>query len=76
MRVNAVAPSLTSTPLAERLLNNEAKQEAAAKRHPLQRFGQAEDVANAVQFLLSDQSSWITGQVLGVDGGMSALKLG
>lgn len=75
VRVNAIAPSLTQTPLAERLLNNEAKQEAAAKRHPLQRFGQAEDIANAAIFLLSEQSSWITGQILGVDGGMAALKL-
>jgi NAD(P)-dependent dehydrogenase (short-subunit alcohol dehydrogenase family) len=76
VRVNAIAPSLTNTPLAERLLNNEAKQEAAAKRHPLQRVGTPEDIANAALFLLSEQSSWITGQILGVDGGMSALKIG
>lgn len=76
IRVNGIAPSLTDTPLAERLLNNDAKKEGASKRHPLQRYGTATDVANAALFLLSDKSSWITGQILGVDGGMSALKLG
>ena len=75
IRVNAIAPSLTHTPLADRLLNNEAKQEAAAKRHPLQRFGQPSDIAEAALFLLSEKSSWITGQVWGVDGGMSSIKI-
>ena len=74
VRVNAVAPSLTDTPLAERLLNNDAKREGAAKRHPLQRFGTAQDVANAALFLLGDESRWMTGQVLGVDGGISTLR--
>lgn len=74
VRVNAVAPSLTDTPLAERLLNNEAKREGAAKRHPLQRFGAAQDVANAALFLLGDESLWMSGQVLGVDGGISTLR--
>jgi NAD(P)-dependent dehydrogenase (short-subunit alcohol dehydrogenase family) len=76
VRVNAIAPSLTDTPLADRLINTEAKREAAAKRHPLQRIGTAEDVANAALFLLSDESRWMTGQILGVDGGMSAVKVG
>lgn len=74
IRVNVIAPSLTQTPLAQGLLNNPEKIEAAAKRHPLQRIGQAEDAASLARFLLSDQASWITGQVIGVDGGLSALR--
>ncbi|MDZ7335464.1 MAG: SDR family oxidoreductase, partial [candidate division KSB1 bacterium] len=69
------APSLTDTPLAARLLGSEEKQQAAAERHPLKRFGQPEDIANLACFLLSDESSWITGQVLHVDGGMSSVRL-
>jgi NAD(P)-dependent dehydrogenase (short-subunit alcohol dehydrogenase family) len=76
IRVNAIAPSLTDTPLADRLLNSDAKQEAAAKRHPLQKYGTAKDLAKAGLFLLSEDASWITGQILGVDGGMSTLKVG
>lgn len=75
IRVNAVAPSLTDTPLAKSLLNQPAKRDAAADRHPLQRVGEADDIAAAVCFLLTDQSSWITGQVLSVDGGLSRIKL-
>lgn len=75
IRVNCIAPSLTNTPLAARLLGSEEKQQAAAERHPLKRFGQPEDIANLACFLLSDESSWITGQVLPVDGGMSAVRL-
>ncbi|MDZ7358758.1 MAG: SDR family oxidoreductase, partial [candidate division KSB1 bacterium] len=75
IRVNCIAPSLTDTPLAARLLGSEEKQQAAAERHPLKRFGQPEDIANLACFLLSDESSWITGQVLHVDGGMSSVRL-
>ncbi|MDQ1088626.1 SDR family NAD(P)-dependent oxidoreductase [Siphonobacter sp. SORGH_AS_1065] len=74
IRVNTVAPSLTDTPLAQSLLNTSEKQEASAKRHPLGRIGQPEDIGNLIAFLLSDQSSWITGQVIGVDGGLGHLK--
>ena len=74
IRVNVIAPSLTDTPLAANLLNTEEKKEAAGKRHPLQRVGTAEEMALLVSFLLSDNSSWITGQVIGVDGGMGSLK--
>lgn len=75
IRVNAVAPSLTASPLAEKLINSPEKLEASGKRHPLRRVGQPEDIANAVCFLLGDQSDWITGQILGVDGGMSTIRM-
>lgn len=75
IRINVVAPSLTNTPLADKFLNNEVKLEKANERHPLRRVGQPEDLANMTTFLLSDKSSWITGQVFGVDGGMSSLKI-
>ncbi len=74
IRVNCIAPSLTDTPLAASLLNNEQKKEANALRHPLKRIGTAEDIANMAAFLLSEKASWITGQILHVDGGMSSLK--
>ncbi len=74
-RVNVIAPSLTDTPLAERLLGNDKKKEMMNNRHPMKRVGQAEDIANIARFLLSDDSSWITGQVIGVDGGMSTLNV-
>jgi 3-oxoacyl-[acyl-carrier protein] reductase len=74
IRVNVVSPSLTNTSLAEKLLNSPEKQEASAKRHPLGRYGQPEDISNSIAFLLSDQSSWMTGQVIGIDGGMGNLK--
>ena len=74
VRVNCAAPSLTDTPLAGKLLNSDQKKEANAERHPLKRIGTSEDIANAVAYLLSDESSWVTGQVLKVDGGMSAIK--
>lgn len=75
IRVNAIAPSLTDTPLASKLLSNDEKKEASAKRHPLNAFGKAEEIANAAYFLLSDQSNWVTGQILHIDGGMSSLRL-
>lgn len=74
IRVNVIAPSLTETPLSEKLLNSDLKKEKSAERHPLKRFGQPEDIASMVNFLLSDESSWITGQVLNVDGGISTLN--
>ena len=73
IRVNVIAPSLTDTPLADKFLNNETKQEKSAERHPLKRFGKPEDSAQIATFLLSDKSSWISGQIFHVDGGMSTL---
>ncbi len=74
IRVNVIAPSLLDTPLSSFLLNTEEKKEASNKRNPLQRIGTAEEMAQLVSFLLSEQSSWITGQVIGADGGMGSLK--
>ena len=74
IRVNCIAPSLTDTPLAAALLSTPEKRDANALRHPLKRIGQPGDIAAAALFLLSDQSSWMTGQVLAVDGGISTIR--
>jgi 3-oxoacyl-[acyl-carrier protein] reductase len=75
IRVNVIAPSLTDTPLASNLLSTPEKREASAKRHPLQRIGTADEIAQTAVYLVSENASWITGQVIGVDGGMSSLKV-
>lgn len=75
IRVNAIAPSLTDTNLASPLLSTPEKREASGRRHPLQRVGRADEIARMVAFLLSDHSAWITGQIIGIDGGMSNIKL-
>ncbi|MBR9998605.1 MAG: SDR family oxidoreductase [Cyclobacteriaceae bacterium] len=74
IRVNAIAPSLTETRLAEKFLGSDERREAAGKRHPLGRIGRAIDIASMASFLLSERSDWITGQILHVDGGLSALR--
>ena len=73
-RVNCIAPSLTQTPLADKFLNNETKLEKAQARHPLQQVGSAENVAQMAAFLLGEESQWMTGQILHVDGGIGDLK--
>ena len=73
VRVNCIAPSLTRTPLAEKLLSTPEREAASAERHPLKRVGEAHEVAAMAAFLLGDSARWITGQVIGVDGGMSAI---
>lgn len=75
IRVNVIAPSLTDTPLAQSLLNDDTKRQAAAKRHPLQLVGQPADMVAMLDFLLSDHSSFMTGQVLRPDGGLSSVRL-
>lgn len=75
IRINAIAPSLTDTPLASKLLNTDEKKEASAKRHPLNSLGKAENIANAAYYLLSDKLNWMTGQILHVDGGISSIRL-
>jgi 3-oxoacyl-[acyl-carrier protein] reductase len=73
IRVNVIAPSLTQTPLADKFLNSDEKKEKSAQRNPMKKVGNPEDIANMANFLLSEKSSWITGQILHVDGGMSTL---
>ena len=73
-RVNCIAPSLTQTPLADKFLNNEAKLEKAQARHPLQQVGSAKNIAQMAAFLLGEESQWMTGQILHVDGGIGDLK--
>ena len=75
IRVNAIAPSLTQTPLAKGLLQNETVAQSIAALHPIPRLGVAGEMAELTAFLLSTQSSWITGQIIGVDGGRSSLRV-
>lgn len=74
IRVNAIAPSLTDTPLGKDLLSNDAKRDAAAERHPLKRVGTTRDIASMCVHLLLMDGAWITGQIIHVDGGMSSLR--
>lgn len=75
IRVNCIAPSLTQTPLAEKLLTSPEKIEASAKRHPLNKVGQPDELAALAIFLMSENAAWISGQVIGADGGMSTLRV-
>lgn len=73
IRVNAIAPSLTRTPLAAPLLSNESMASAIAQMHALQRIGEPDDIAALAELLVGPDSGWITGQVIGVDGGRSSV---
>jgi NAD(P)-dependent dehydrogenase (short-subunit alcohol dehydrogenase family) len=74
IRVNAVAPGLTRTPMAKPLLASEMAEKASIAMHPLGRLGEADEIAAAIDFLLSPDAQWITGQVLGIDGGLSTVR--
>ena len=74
IRINCVAPSLTNSKIAQSMLKNPIVAEALAKAHPLKRVGEGKDSAALAKFLLTDESSWVTGQVIGVDGGRSSLS--
>jgi 3-oxoacyl-[acyl-carrier protein] reductase len=74
IRVNCVAPSLVATPLAEKFVNTPEKLEAMQKRNPMQHVGDAIDIANGIAFLLSEDSKWISGQIMAIDGGMGTIK--
>ena len=76
LRFNVVAPGLVDTPLAKRITSSEKTLEVSRKMHPLGRIGVPGDVAEAIHFLLSEHSDWITGQVLGIDGGLGATRAG
>jgi NAD(P)-dependent dehydrogenase (short-subunit alcohol dehydrogenase family) len=73
IRVNCIAPSLTKSKISEFILKNEKMAESIAKMHPLKRVGEGNDSSSVAKFLLSDESSWITGQIFGVDGGRSTV---
>lgn len=72
-RINCIAPSLTNTPLAGKLLSTPEKKEAMGNNNPMKRVGEANDIAEMTAFLLSDKSSWMTGQIIHIDGGQSVL---
>ena len=74
IRVNAIAPSILDTPLAEKFLNSETKLENSRNRHPMKEIGSPKDISEVVKFLLEDNSNWMTGQIIPFDGGMSSVK--
>ena len=74
IRVNCVAPGLVDTPLAARITGNAAALEASTAMHPLGRIGTVEDVASGIVWLLDPENSWVTGQVLGIDGGLGTVR--
>lgn len=76
IRINVIAPSLVDTPLAGRMLNSDEKKEKMGELHPLKRVGTPDDIASVAAFLLNNNAGWITGQVIGVDGGKSTLNMG
>ena len=73
IRVNCIAPSLTKSKMAQNVIKNSKIEESIAKLHPLKRIGEGVDAANLAHFLLSKNSSWITGQIIGVDGGRASI---
>lgn len=74
IRVNCVAPSLTNTELGSKFLSSPEKIEASQNRNPMKKVGEPEEIAKALVFLITEESSWITGQIINVDGGMNKLK--
>jgi NAD(P)-dependent dehydrogenase (short-subunit alcohol dehydrogenase family) len=74
IRVNVIAPSLTDTPMAGHLLSTEDKRKTSEDRHPIKRLGSPLEISKTVIHLLSEDSAWITGQTIHIDGGLSSLK--
>lgn len=75
IRINAIAPSLTQTPLASSILTSQEKIDALGKKHPLQRLGKSDDISHMIYYLMSEKATWITGQVFHIDGGLSTLSV-
>ena len=75
IRVNCISPSLVDTKMGSKFFRNEKQIELMNKRHPLKRTGRKTDISNFIEFLLSEKSSWITGQDISIDGGMSTAKV-
>jgi NAD(P)-dependent dehydrogenase (short-subunit alcohol dehydrogenase family) len=73
IRINCIAPSLTKSKIASSVIKNSSIEESIAKMHPLKRLGEGADSANLANFLLTSKSSWITGQIIAVDGGRSSI---
>ncbi|MBS3749721.1 MAG: SDR family oxidoreductase [Candidatus Thermoplasmatota archaeon] len=74
VRVNAIAPSITETPLTKKFLSSQKIRSNLEQRHPLQSLAEPMDIAHAAVYLLSEKSKWVTGQILHVDGGLSAIS--
>jgi short-subunit dehydrogenase len=74
IRINCVAPGLVRTPMTERLTSNEATLKASTAMHALGRIGEASDVAAAIEWFIRPEQNWVTGQVLGIDGGLGSLR--
>lgn len=74
IRINAVAPGLTRTPLSQRITASPQAEAASLALHPLRRLGEPQDIASAICYLCSSESSWVTGETLGVDGGLAGIK--
>ncbi|HBY61784.1 MAG TPA: oxidoreductase [Solibacterales bacterium] len=74
IRVNCIAPGLVETPLTERITGSSASRQASEAMHPMGRLGAAEDIARAIEWFLAKEQSWVTGQVLGVDGGLGSVR--
>ena len=75
IRVNCIAPGMTKTDLSNSFITTSDKEEAFAKKYPLKRLGSIEDISGAATFLMSEDSDWLTGQIISVDGGLSTLRL-
>ena len=74
IRVNAVAPGLVDTPMSARITGNEMMLKASIAMHPLGRIGKPEEIASVITWLLSEAGSWVTGQVIGIDGGLASVR--